>query len=177
MAEIRELYPNLFQKAIWGKIELEFRMDLPESHLISNVNIVPFVNNECVVIRLENGQWEIPGGTLEKGEYYLDTIKRELIEEAGATLHSFHPFGGWKCYSHHLQPYKPHLPHPEFYRIVGYGEVQLVSLPQIPADGEKVVAVESMSVQDAVNKFQQVGRNDLAELYQLAKTIRNSSAK
>lgn len=106
---ISESYPNLFQKAIWGKLEAEFIMDLPANHLISNVNIVPFIKNECVVIRLENGQWEIPGGTLEQGENYLNAIKRELVEEAGATLHSFHPFGAWKCYSHHVNSYKPHL--------------------------------------------------------------------
>src|SRR4051812_25450823 len=107
----RENYPNLFRKSTWGKIESEFTMDLPENTLISNVNVVPFIGNQCVVIRLDNGLWEIPGGTLEKGEHYNDAIKRELIEEAGATLDVFTPIGAWKCFSHHERPYKPYLPY------------------------------------------------------------------
>ncbi|MBD2863984.1 NUDIX hydrolase [Paenibacillus oceani] len=168
-----ERYANLFQNATWGKIESEFIMEVPHESLISNVNVVPFINNECIVIRLENGEWEIPGGTLEKDENYFATIKRELIEEAGAILHSFEPFGAWKCFSYHAHAYKPHLPHPEFFRLVGYGDVELFSKPQIPDDGEKVVAVEKMSVEEAATKFYETGRPDLAELYKLAEELRN----
>jgi 8-oxo-dGTP diphosphatase len=119
----KEEYANLFHKATWGKIESEFIMGIPKENLIANVNIVPFINTECVVIRLENGEWEIPGGTLEKDESYLETIRRELMEEAGAILHTFEPFGAWKCVSHNTQAYKPHLPHPNFFRLVGYGGI------------------------------------------------------
>ncbi|SDT53301.1 8-oxo-dGTP pyrophosphatase MutT, NUDIX family [Paenibacillaceae bacterium GAS479] len=167
-------YANLFQKATWGKVESKFIMELPDASLISNVNVVPFIDKECIVIRLENGEWEIPGGTLEKDEDYPTTIKRELLEEAGAILQSFVPFGAWKCFSNHDHAYKPHLPHPEFYRLVGYGNVELFSKPQIPDDGgEKVVKVEKMSVEEAAAKFHETGRPDLAELYKLAEELRN----
>ncbi|TMV44397.1 NUDIX domain-containing protein [Paenibacillus mesophilus] len=171
----KDKYSNLFKKAIWGKIDSEFTMEIPEDDLISNVNIVPFINEKCVVIRLESGEWEIPGGTLEKDEKYGDTISRELIEEAGAILQTYVPFGAWKCFSHHVQAYKPHLPHPEFFRLVGYGNVEVSSNPLIPDDGEKVVAVEIMSVGEAAEKFKQKERPDLAELYMLAEELRNQN--
>jgi 8-oxo-dGTP pyrophosphatase MutT (NUDIX family) len=169
----REKYANLFRKEVWGKIEAEFLLDIPKESLIANVNIVPFINEECIIIRLDNGDWEIPGGTLEKDENYRDTIRRELMEEVGAILHTFEPFGAWKCFSNHNQAYKPHLPHPQFFRLVGYGDVELYSNPQIPNDGEKVIAVEKVSVEEASAKFKQKGRHDLAELYQLAEELRN----
>ncbi|MBD0380979.1 NUDIX hydrolase [Paenibacillus sedimenti] len=171
----KDKYSNLFKKATWGKIESEFTMEMPEENLISNVNMVPFINEKCVIIRLESGEWEIPGGTLEKNELYADTIRRELIEEAGAILQTYVPFGAWKCFSHHNHAYKPHLPHPEFFHLVGYGNVEISSNPLILDDGEKVVAVEIMSVGEAAEKFIQKGRTDLAELYILAEELRNQN--
>ena len=35
-------------------------------HLIANVNIVPYSGDEWIMIRLQDGSWEIPGGTLEE---------------------------------------------------------------------------------------------------------------
>lgn len=171
----KEPYKHLFQQTGWGSIEAEFVLDMPKESLISNVSIVPFIDRRCVVIRWDDGTWEVPGGTLEQGEHYRDAVRRELMEEAGAVLHTYKPFGAWKCFSHHPQPYKPHLPHPEFYRLVGYGDVEICSQPQIPDDGEKVVAVEVMSVDEAAAAFRQQGRLDLADLYRLAERLRSRS--
>lgn len=169
-----EKYMVLFQKTTQANIEAKFGMEVANESLISNVNIVPFIDDECVVIRLENGNWEIPGGTLEKGEHYQETVRRELMEEAGAILHHYRPFGGWKCFSQRAQPYKPHLPYPKFFRLVGYGDVELISKPQIPdIGGEKVVSVEVLSVYAAAERFRQIGREDIAELYLLAEELRN----
>ncbi len=43
-----------FKKTTWGKIEAEFVMELPKESLISNVNVVPIISHQCMVIRLEN---------------------------------------------------------------------------------------------------------------------------
>lgn len=43
----------------------------------------------------------------------------------------------------------------------------------IPEDGEMVVAVEAMTLQEAKQQFMKSGRADLAELYELAYDLRN----
>jgi hypothetical protein len=54
------------------------------------------------------------------------------------------------------------LPYPEFYRFVGYGEVEIVGGPQNPPDGERVVAAECVSIEEANRRFREIGRSDLA---------------
>jgi 8-oxo-dGTP pyrophosphatase MutT (NUDIX family) len=158
-----------------GKIISNFDTcnDLPPERLISNVNIVPFIDDKCVLIKLDCGKWEIPGGTLEVNEDFRTALKRELLEEAGAKLVSaFTVFGAWKFISSAETPYRSHIPHPIYYRIVGFGDIQLVSAPVIPEDGEVVISVEVITLSEAKLRFIDSGRPDLAELYEIADNLR-----
>ena len=147
---------------------------MPPLDLISNVNLVPFKGDRWLILRLQTGEWEVPGGTLEPGESYSDAISRELIEEAGARLITFEPLGTWHCFSTAPKPYRPHLPHPEFYRLVGYGAVEIISGPENPEGGEQVANVEFVPIEEAVRRFHTINRFELAELYQLAAKVRKA---
>ena len=163
-------YPNLFGPATWGPVQCRFALleSNPPAALVSNISIVPFAGDKVAQIELENGLLEIIGGTLEPGESYRGAIERELIEEAGARLLSLEPFGVWYCHSTAPIPYRPHIPHPDFYRLVAYAEVEIVGPPQVPEGGEPVRYVHLLPVEEAANSFRSQGRPELAELYLLA---------
>jgi 8-oxo-dGTP pyrophosphatase MutT (NUDIX family) len=166
-------YPDLFAPPNWDiPVVARFELDTPPQNLISNVSVVPFVGDKCVIIHVASGYWEIPGGTLEPDEAYLDGVRRELLEEAGARLLNFHPIGAWNCQSQTEKPYRLHLPHPHFYRLMGYGDVEIVGAPLNPADGEQVTRVDVVTVEEATSRFHSIQRGDLADLYRLTAWIR-----
>ncbi|HET7627669.1 MAG TPA: hypothetical protein VFK44_04685 [Bacillales bacterium] len=90
-------------------------------------------------------------------------------------MKSFELIGQFDCTSTADQPYKPHIPHPHFVRLVGVGEVDLVAEPSNPEDGEQVIAVEKVRLDEAVRRFEAEDRQDIAELYKLADAYRRGT--
>ncbi len=173
-----EQFPVLSNTIDWGIVQSKFSLiqQVEDESLISNVSIIPHIGDRYVIIQLENGKWELPGGTLEPGEHYMDGLKRELMEEAGAQLLDYHIFGQFYCESTADKPYRPHIPHPHFIRILGFGEVKIVGRPSNPADGEQVMSVAAAEIEEAVRRFERIDRHDIAEMYKLAHVIRTSRA-
>lgn len=73
-------YPHLFQETTWnlGTTKVKFVLSEklpPPIHQISNVSVVPRIQDKWVTIFLKEGIWEIPGGTLESGEDYLTAAR------------------------------------------------------------------------------------------------------
>ena len=168
-------HSTLNQPIHWGDITASFSLASSiDEALVSNASIIPMVGDRYVIIQLDNGKWELPGGTLEPDETYLECVRREVAEEIGATLINYQVFGHFDCLSAAVLPYRPHIPHPRFLRVVGFGEVQIVGKPLNPADGEQVVNVEVVTIEEAVERFESIARYDIAELYTLADQIRTS---
>lgn len=168
-------YPALNGEIVWGPVTSKFVLTAQpvDESTVSNVSIVPFSGGDCIMMRLDDGRWELPGGTLEQGEHYRQTLAREMREELGGELLSFGKFGHFLCESSAAAPYRPYIPHPRFVRLVVFGEVKLTGKPLNPPDGERVVAVEAMPIAQAVRTFQENGRFELAELYRLGQLMRS----
>lgn len=177
MVELNKLnFPILSNIIDWGIVKAKFTLtNTVDESLTSNVSIIPCVGNKYVIIQVDNGKWELPGGTLEAGERYIDALRREVMEEIGGELLSYQVFGKFDCESIAEQPYKPHIPHPKFHRIVGYGEVKLVSKPLNPEEAEQIIAVEIVEIEEAIRRLEESDRYDIAELYKMAHIIREQT--
>ena len=131
---------------------------------MANVSVVPCTAVGWVVLVLGDGRPEVPGGTREPGESVMGTLRRELLEEAGATV--------WGVGLHFLgEGAVPAAFAASAASAAGrVGQVELVSEPTI-GDGEDVVEVLTLSLEEAQGRFRAVGRGDLADLYGLAAAV------
>lgn len=166
-------FPALFTPTQWfGNTDVQFTLlsEPPENTLIANINIIPRIEDKWLILRTEAGTWEIPGGTREPNESLLETLQRELLEEAGAKIsNKIIPIGAWKCYCHAGKPYRPHTPHPVYYRYVVTAEVEIIGKPTNPQDGEQMISVEALTLSTVMHNFIQDDRQDIAALFQIAK--------
>jgi ADP-ribose pyrophosphatase YjhB (NUDIX family) len=168
----------------FGPVTLQFepRVEPPADELVSNVHLVPFVGDRCVVIEVDwrgagHSPFAMPGGTLEPGETWRDAAHRELIEEAGARVLSITPFAVLRGHTTEATPYRAHLPHPDFFWILGWAEVELVGAPLNPADGERVVDVICTDVVAATRLFESCGEHAAADTYRLAAYLRTNACE
>lgn len=169
------MFPNLFTEYITPdgalRMQFEFGAQFP-AHLTGLVKMVAYSGNHYLTILIEDGWWE-PGGKLEPGETYLQTIQREMREETGAQVKDFTLFGALHCYSLLDGPPEPGLLWPEFYFLWGYGEVEIIGSPQ-PTAHEKIRAVALAPLEDTCRRLAQTpGAGPLlVDIYQLADQLR-----
>ena len=177
MDNLERRYPHLFTETTWewGPIRARFvQLDQPPpDDEISNINLVPRVDKEWILLQHGDGSWDLPGGTLEPGETYMKTLEREMREEAGAEVLSFRLIGAWHCFSLAEKPYRPHLPFPEQYRLVGTGQVRVVHEPINPPGAEQIMSVACTDLDTAITNFNSCNRADLAELYRFVSDLEN----
>ena len=84
-------FPDLFAPGRLGPVSWTFRLIEAEpcDADVANVTVVPYTAAGWVVLVLADGRPEVPGGTREPGEAIEATLRRELMEEAGARLETF----------------------------------------------------------------------------------------
>ena len=179
-SELSVRYPALFAKIFWewGPISAQFRASShpPPLTQLAKVRLVPFIGDDVVIIRMTDGNWDHPGGTMEPGESHEAALAREAMEEAGALVSNFNIFGVFDCISHNPEPYRSHYPHPEFSQIIGIGDVELVTSPNtVKSDElEAITSVEVVTVNEAVRRLSM--RTDgswQADMHQGAADIRS----
>ena len=150
-------YPVLAAGGVWHwGADIEWRFEgysELDDRDVSGVRVVAFAGENVVLPlfdwgdRLEAGP---PGGTVEPGEHWVNAAIREVREEAGARLLTLHPFGILHCRSHAERAYRTHLPHPDFRRIVAWGDVEPVGPPSTAPRAERVADVLMLPVAEAI---------------------------
>jgi 8-oxo-dGTP diphosphatase len=174
-------YPVLFgtTQATWAPIDLRFQLLTSEVDpgRIARVYVVPFIGAACVVVGFEHGDWGPVGGGLEPGESFQAALERELAEEAGGRLLTYTPFAVLRCHSRAAAAYWPHLPHPDYDCLYGYGEIELVGPPQLHGGAERTVAVKIMPPDQAASFLASMDRAWEADLYRLAAERRTADTQ
>ena len=71
-------------------IELEISgyicSETPPADLVSSVRAIVFKADDVLVMRNLDGTYILPGGRVEEGETFDETLRRELLEEAGVEI-------------------------------------------------------------------------------------------
>ena len=168
-------YPYLLAEHTWswGPVTTVFEQERPPDELVSNISMASFDNSGWLIVRQENG-WGIVGGTLEPGEAYLDTLRRELLEEAGCELVDCHVFGALRSTSLASTPYRAHIPHPVSFRLLGVGQVRRVGEPTNPDGGEQILEVSTCPIEEACRRLEARPEDGplLSDIYRLAAVFR-----
>jgi 8-oxo-dGTP pyrophosphatase MutT (NUDIX family) len=168
-------YPYLMTEHTWswGPVAVVFEQKSPPDELVSNIAMAPFDDSGWLIVRQKVG-WGIVGGTLEPGETYIETLRRELLEEAGCELIDCEIFGALRMRSLAPIPYRAHLPHPVSYRLLGVGKVRRVGEPTNPDGGEHILEVSTYPLDEVCRKLHTRLEDGplLAEIYRLAAAFR-----
>lgn len=176
--DLADRFPNLVRGVRWRNTALtgcRLVTGTPDPSRLQSVNMVPFIGDRVLVIALADGHLMLPGGTRERDESLLQTITREMREETGHALDSCFPFAVLECVSYDDAPWRDYLAHPEFERLVCFGDVYHIGLPENPKGAEQIARVELLTLNDAVSCFHTAGRPELADIYTLAAEIRQTA--
>ncbi|MFI9503147.1 NUDIX domain-containing protein [Nocardia sp. NPDC052566] len=146
-------YPLLHKPAhwSWGSHDVRFGTELPPDELVTNVHAICFAGDDIVLCRDHRDFWLLPGGTRERGEPVDACLRRELLEEAGATpTGPIRWIGAHYATSRDPLPYKEWQPHPHKAWLWCAVDVVLDAQPTNPADGEQILEVRACPLPEAL---------------------------
>jgi len=110
--------------AVWGggahplRITAYLGHEPPPLAYVTSVRTLVFRDETALVLRDRDGLHILPGGRREAGETLEETLRREVLEEAGWALRAPTMLGF--LHFHHLSPKPPGhpYPHPDFAQVV-----------------------------------------------------------
>lgn len=128
--------------AVWGDGKLPLQIvgclgqAKPPKRYVTSIRCVVFREDSVLVVRDPSGSEHIvPGGRVESGEIFEDTLRREVMEETGWKLDRPAILGF--SHFHHLSPKPPghQYPHPDFVQVTYVAEaVEFVPAAMLPDD-------------------------------------------
>ena len=129
---------------------------------VSSVRAIVFRDEEVLVVRGPNGYHVMPGGQMEKGEEYEETLQREILEETGWTLGKLSLMGF--MHFHHLTPEPTDYPYPypDFLWLLYVAEAAEFN-PQSRQKSEWELAVDFYKIDDAKSLYLETGQLELLE--------------
>lgn len=166
-------FPELFRPrfAAYADAALAFRLGTPPDELVSRIHVIALgPHGRVVVCRSVEGWRFLPGGTREPGEELTELVRRELSEEAGATLLGVPDpvFAYTLARSRRPTPYRPHLPHPDSAWAYDVTRVSVEGAPENPPDGESVVEVLALPSGEAADWLAEGDDVEHAQVLRLA---------
>lgn len=101
-----------------NEVALILDKELPPAPLITSALVLAFRDQDLLMINLNSRGWDIPGGHLEEGENAEGAMRREVMEETGASLNKVQMLGYQRIRL--LSPCPPNYryPYPESYQII-----------------------------------------------------------
>lgn len=125
-------------------LELYEADDISDLGFTNQCQAVPFVDDGHIVIfKHIDGYYSLPGGTVEEGEKFEETLKREVMEESGCEILDYGLIGyvkGTEIASGKIK-----------YQLRYWAHVKPISKPQDP-DG-KALDIEIVKFEDANSKL------------------------
>jgi 8-oxo-dGTP diphosphatase len=166
-------FPQLFAPdyGAWADTDIQFSLERPPETLVSHIHLTCRTSGGIVVCGAE-GRRFLPGGTRDPGEGVEDTARRELLEEAGATLKGPLRWLGARRGDHRRpEPYRPHLPHPVSYWLYAVADVTVDRPPSCPPGGEQVTDVLILPPAEAAAWLAEGEDVPVADLVRLASAM------
>lgn len=177
MFDWAERYPRLFRPHphSWGGVRRDYSLQLalgrPDDDLVVNVRLIAIEGDHLVVCETVDGWRTLPGGSRERGEPVEDTAARELMEEAGCVLAEPVTWFASFTVSGNTRPWRDWHPHPVSAWLIGVARVRRVAPPTNPADGELVVRVHALDIEQAVTYLAEFDNGGQSELVELARDL------
>ncbi len=93
----------------WGTLPLGY---------VTSVRSLVFQDDTVLVLRNHDSTHIVPGGRREESEDFEDTVRREVLEEAGWTIESLVPLGFMHFRHRTPKPEGYRFPYPDFLQVV-----------------------------------------------------------